>query len=281
MEPGALPYRNVTFLDGLDGLATVFPDLETDAPPDHTLFTSLSCIPRYSLSTGCGFRCRFCTVPTQLLLTLPQLVDATALALRPLEFELVFLDDKSFGEARNWREAGHLADVIRSYNPGFAGFIVQTPPSLAARPGFLAECLDIGVRYVELGVEIVDDEQLALLRKPFRRRHLDQAVDEARRLGLPLIPNLIMGISGADYEQTARWIEENADVLPVVNVNWLAVHHGNVRGTLPIEGRTVADGDQNSDHKSWLDERRRRADRETVERIYRATLSSGRPVGRR
>ena len=54
----------------------------------------------------------------------------------------------------------------------------------------------------EFGVESANDAILRYLRKPFRVRHLYEACHTARDLGLYVIPNLIMGIPGDDYEGT-------------------------------------------------------------------------------
>ena len=107
------------------------------------------------------------------------------------------------------------------------GFIVQTPPSIAARPGFLEKCYEMGVRYVEFGVETVDDALLKWLQKPFSVMHRRRACAIARDLGIYVVPNLIIGIPGDIYSGSIEWLEDNVDIVPVVNVNWLAVHHGN------------------------------------------------------
>lgn len=94
------------------------------------------------------------------------------------------MDDKSFGDTKNWRSLGEVGEHLREINPGFFGFIVQMPPSLAARHGFLEQCRDLGVRYVEFGVETADNALLRYLRKPFRVRHLDRACEIVRDLGM-------------------------------------------------------------------------------------------------
>lgn len=175
-----------------------------------------------------------------------------AAALAPLHFQLAFLDDKSFGEAPNWRRAAHLRELVTDVNPSFSGFIAQMPPSLAARPGFLRECAELGMKYVEFGVETADETLLREYRKPFRLRHLEIAMEHARDLGIGVIPNTIIGFPGDDYGATVGWVRAHRDQIPAVNVNWLAIHHGNKRGRLTITPQSVADRDQNSDAKSWL-----------------------------
>jgi hypothetical protein len=123
---------------------------------------------------------------------------------------------------------------------------------LAARPSFLRECVEIGVAYVEFGVETADEALLREYRKPFRLRHLETAMEYARDLGIRVIPNIIIGFPGDDYVATLDWASAHRDQIAAVNINWLAVHHGNERRTLGIAPRSVVDRDQNSDAKSWL-----------------------------
>lgn len=129
----------------------------------------------------------------------------------------------------------------------------------------------MGVRYVEFGVEVVNDDVLKYLRKPFRTKHLAAACVEARRLGLYVIPNLIMGIPGDDYAGTIAWIEANVDIVPVVNVNWLATHFGNTRGDLGLPAETFADRDQNSTSKTWLTPEQVQTGMQAIERVYDLT----------
>jgi len=245
-------YPNVRYLSEPADILQVVPGAQAVSTLDYSLFSGMECIPRYSLSSGCSFRCAFCTVPSKLVLASADSLEAEASALRDLRFKLVFMDDKSFGEAPNWQKLESVGRQINRYNEKFTGFIVQTPPSLACRPGFLEKCRDLGVRYVEFGVETVNDKLLTYLRKPFRVRHLMQACEIARSLGLYVIPNFIVGIPGDDYAGTASWLSDNVDIVPVVNVNWLSLHFGNVRGDLGLPVHGVHDRDQNSSTKSWL-----------------------------
>jgi hypothetical protein len=95
---GHLPH--VTYLTGLANLLVHFDGLRPSIVPDYRLFCREQCIPRLSMSTGCSYRCAFCTVPTNVLTTPDALLPSMAAALAPLDFQLVFLDDKSFGDAQ-------------------------------------------------------------------------------------------------------------------------------------------------------------------------------------
>jgi hypothetical protein len=218
-------------------------------------------------------------VPSKLVIESNDTLRAQAHALNGLDFQLAFLDDKSFGEARNWKEIGLVRNWIHEYNPGFEGFIIQTPPSLARRPEFLRTCQDLGVRYVEFGVEVVNDQLLSYLRKPFRIRHLVEACELIRSLGMYVIPNLIIGVPGDDYQGTRAWLRDNVDIVPVVNVNWLSLHYGNVRGDLGLPMSGSHDRDQNSSAKSWLTAGDESAGWQAIEDFY--ALTDGYWAGKR
>lgn len=244
-------YPNITYLDGIQELTKVF-EVQMDAPPDYSLFKGEKCIPRLTLSTGCLFRCAFCTVPTTLTVSEPSEIRGQVEALKPLDFKLIFIDDKSFGQASNWSAIGKIREQVKEYNPGFLGFIAQTPPSLAVKPGFMEKATELGLRYLEVGVETVNDEYLKLLNKPYRLKHLEELCNKAREYDLKIIPNFILGIPEDDYKSTIDWVSKNRDIIPVVNINFLAAHHGNERGKFPFQSASVEDRDQNSIQKSWL-----------------------------
>jgi hypothetical protein len=112
---------HVSYLKGIADLLVHIDGLQPSIVPDYRLFQQEQCIPRLSLSTGCAYRCAFCTVPTRVLTTPDEALLPMAAALAPLEFELVFLDDKSFGDAPNWRRVARVRELVAEVNPHFAG----------------------------------------------------------------------------------------------------------------------------------------------------------------
>lgn len=263
-------YRHVRYLNALGELSEVL-EIKLDSPPDYSLFKGEKCIPRLVLSDGCLFRCSFCTVPTTLIIATPEQIEEQVEALKPLDFKLIFINDKSFGQAKNWRSIREVSEHVRRYNQDFLGFIVQTPPSLALKDGHMEEAAGLGIKYIEFGVETVNDEHLALFDKPYRVKHLNEACERARRLGLKIIPNFILGIPGDDYRGTIEWVTRNLDIIPVVNINFLALHFGNQRGRLPWQPQTVGDRDQNDSQKSWLSQDDLARMRDAMETIYEIT----------
>lgn len=266
-------YSHVRYLHGLEQLTEVL-EVQLNSPPDYSLFKGEKCIPRLTLSGGCLFQCSICTVPTILTISSPGQIYQQVEALKPLDFKLIYIDDKSFGQAQNWRAIEQVADQVQTYNQDFLGFIVQTPPSIALKEGLMEEAVQLGVQYMEFGVETVNDAHLALLNKPYRVKHLNEACEKARKLGIKIIPNFILGIPGDDYKATIEWVAQNRDIIPVVNINFLAIHYGNERGELPWKAQTVGDRDQNVAEKSWLSQEDLTRMKDAMNIIYNITTGS-------
>lgn len=263
-------YEHVRYLDKVQDLSQLF-QVNLEAPPDYSLFAGEKCIPRLTLNTGCLFRCTFCTVPTVLTIISEGKIAEQVEALKPLDFKLIYIDDKSFGQASNWRSISQVREQVKRYDQDFQGFVVQTPPSLALKKGFLEKAMALGVKYMELGVETVNDQYLEMLNKPYRVKHLEPLCEKSRQLGLKIIPNFIMGIPGDDYTATIDWVARNRDIIPVVNVNFLAAHYCNERGELPVTPQNVGDKDQNVAQKSWLNKEDMMRMRDAMETIYKLT----------
>src|SRR5690606_27278790 len=119
-------------------------------------------------------------------------------AIRDLDANLVYLDDKTFGQASNYEMLPAIRAAILKYNPDFEGFIIQTTSlDFASDQKFSDEFIEAaGIKYVELGVESYNDETLTKLNKKHSHaKYTDAAMEKARRTGVKIIPNLIVGMS--------------------------------------------------------------------------------------
>lgn len=255
-------YPNVTFLGSPAELSAHLPGLDPHATPDNHLFAGEEVIPRLTLSGGCLFACEFCMVPRKISMPNEDDIWKQVEAFQPLNFELVYLDDKTFGQAPNWEMIGPIREAIRTYNPNFKGFIIQTTANVAAgdgrkQDGHLEAFHDLGVRYTEIGVESVNPETFQAMVKPYHLKHLRVVMDKARELGMPIIPNFIFGhpLDTGKYDNFMAWTEEYRDIIPVINVNFLSVLYGAAQlrkqRNLPT-AHNDTDLDQNAYHKSWL-----------------------------
>lgn len=257
-------YPNVTFLNNPSELTTHFPGLNPHSTPSNKLFEGQEVIPRLTLSSGCLFACEFCMVPRKIETPSEDKIWEQVESFKPLGFELAYLDDKTFGQAPNWRMIGDIRNEIRKYNPDFKGFIIQTTANVAAgdgrkQDGDIEAFKDLGVKYTEIGVESVNPETFQAMVKPYHLKHLTTVMEKARDLDMPIIPNFIFGhpLDAGKYDNFLAWTAEHADMIPAVNVNFLSVLYGAAQlrkqRNLP-EAHDVTDLDQNAYRKSWLTE---------------------------
>lgn len=255
-------YLNVTFLSSPAELLAHLPGLDSSKAPDNKLFEGQEVMPRLTLSSGCLFACEFCMVPRQIKTPPEDKIWEQVESFKPLGFELVYLDDKTFGQAPNWQMIGPIRDEIRKYNPDFKGFIIQTTANVAAgdgrkQDGNIEAFDELGVKYTEIGVESVNPATFQAMIKPYHLKHLQTVMEKARDLGMPIIPNFIFGhpLDVGKYDNFIAWTEEHRDIIPAVNVNFLSVLFGAAKlrkqRNLP-EAHNVTDLDQNAYRKSWL-----------------------------
>lgn len=257
-------YPNVTFLGSPAELPAHLPGIDPNATPDNRLFEGQGVIPRLTLSGGCLFACEFCMVPRQVNAVPEDKVWSQVESFKPLDFDLVYLDDKTFGQAPNWRMVGQVREEIQKYNPNFKGFIIQTTANVAAgngrkQDGSIEAFHELGVQYTEIGVESVNPATFKAMIKPYRLNHLQTVMEKARDLGMPIIPNFIFGhpYDTGKYDNFMAWTEEHRDLIPCVNVNFLSVLYGatQVRRQYHLPtAQNVTDLDQNAYQKSWLSE---------------------------
>ncbi len=194
---------------------------------DYDDFDGAKTIGRLTLSTGCRHRCRFCTVPDDVVKTRPSVVYQQADELCRLRSPLVYVNDKTFGQAKNfWLLPQLFRYFTRNMITIFDGFIIQTTASqlLKLDDDFFAAS---GIRYVELGIETYNDSILADLHKPATEKTIDAATEKLRRIGIRLIPNIMIGLpgeTGYTYSRTLEWLYANADVISHVNAYNLVVY---------------------------------------------------------
>ena len=143
-----------------------------------------------------------------------------------MKFKLVYLNDKTFGQADNWKHLGIVNEIIKSFNPEFEGFIVQTTCNQIARTNLFSwqKC---GIKVVELGVETYNNEILKEFRKPQSERTIEQAVKKLRMYGIRTIVNVILGLSGettGTYFKTYSFLYKNRRSLFALNIYNLAIY---------------------------------------------------------
>lgn len=229
--------ENVQWYDSMEGMAKG-EGYEYVPGVNLSHFEGSAVIPRLCLSEGCKHKCAFCVVKKGVTESSPELIRQQAEAIAQLDAKLVYLDDKTFGQAPNHKMLSELYWMIKERNPEFEGFIIQTTAAQFDR--FSDEFLtDAHIKYVEIGVESYNDDILKELHKPHSTATIDLAVAKARRLKIALIPNVIIGLpqeTPESYARTLAWLRANSDVISHINAYSLALYAGT-----EITQKTVGD----------------------------------------
>ena len=260
-------YQNVIWCNTVQQFCSMF-NLPYSYGTDYSLFAGIECIPRLTLSTGCKHHCKFCTVPDQLEIKTPEDVRQQCESFQPLKFKLVYLNDKTFGQADNCNWLSGVYKRIRLYNPEFEGFIVQTTAAMVCkRPIDFWEKLHI--RIVEIGVETFNDNLLKRYRKPASEHVIDQAIQRLARAGVKCIANIILGLPGETedtYYHTVDFLKwcSYLDYLYSLNIYTLAAY---ADSDLGISANATDTDELNDDRSFWTPEERE-AYRIWSERFY-------------
>jgi len=223
--------NNVTFYNSVKDAAKA---LGVDYKPgvSYVHFKDTETVPRLCLSKGCKHKCAFCVVPKTILTSTKDHVANQLKAFKNLKFKLIYIDDKTFGQADNYTDLVEINRQIKKFNPEFEGFIIQTtaPAFMKMSDQFIK---DSGIQYIELGVESYNDDILSKVKKPHRTKQLDQAVIKIRKNGKAFIPNILVGLTGKgwsetrdSYENTVQFLEKNRDIISHVNIYNLALYEG-------------------------------------------------------
>lgn len=168
---------------------------------DYSLFRGNHVIPRLTLSYGCLNNCKFCIVPHGKVTPIPDGVIIQQMkSFSDLDYRLVYIDDKTFGQSPNYRILKELSKY--SHRKDFNGFIVQTTTGLVAKKA--KEFREINVKVAEIGLETYNDSILRKYRKPSSEKFIRESVDAANKNDLMLIANIIIGLPGETEETYTR-----------------------------------------------------------------------------
>jgi hypothetical protein len=222
---------------------------------DYRNFRNTPTVPRLCLSTGCSHGCAFCAVEKTLKELSPkQIMDQVDAIAKDLPAKLVYLNDKTFGQAKNSKMLPEIFDRLQGANPEFGGFVVQTSASQMKRlsPEFIDRA---GIKYIELGVESANDSILSKMKKPATEALLQDAADKVRMTRAKLIPNIMIGLPGetpTTYAKTLDFLERNKDIVSHTNAYNLALYD-EAPLAKTLKASSAADLDENVLQKSWME----------------------------
>ncbi len=244
---------NVVWYETLEEFCN-FRDIEYRYGTDYSLFKGMKCIPRLTMSNGCTNHCRFCTLPNEIIETDWRSIAQQIESMRDLDFELIYINDKTFGQCNNYK---HLKDIYRSIiarNPKFRGFTIQT--SIAQIHKFAKEGISLvrlGIVNVELGIESYNDNILKKYNKPHRTGQIEFVLNWLEYQGINIIPNIIIGLPGETihtYCNTWNWLKINAHKFLMLNVTNFVPYVGSDNIST-----TEKDFNENSTNRSYHTEK--------------------------
>ena len=214
--------ENVVWCDSIKECCH-FLDLNYRYGTDYSLFKGMKCIPRLTLSNGCTNHCRFCTVPDEIVRTNPLRITQQIESMKDLDFELVYINDKTFGQCPNYYTLEHLYNTIKAFNPKFRGFTVQTTCHQVCKWALDNISLkNLHIVNVELGIESFNDRSLKKYSKPQHTETITNAIWLLKwQFDVNIIPNIIIGLPGEtihSYFNTWNWIKRNAHKFLMLNV---------------------------------------------------------------
>jgi radical SAM superfamily enzyme YgiQ (UPF0313 family) len=270
--------NNVEWFDNLEEAYYKYPTKKAFDPGyDYSHFKGTETVPRLEMSKGCLYRCAFCTVPKKVVMVNDDKIMQQVEAFGDLKYKLIYLNDKTFGQAKNYKSLTHIYHKIRKTNKDFQGFIVQTTATDFNKMDREWLKDHSFIKYVELGAESLNDDILKKLTKPHRVGHLEMAANKIRGLGMKYIPNVIVGLAGVEngklwtetaetYQNTLDHLEKHKDIISHVNAYVLATYEG-TRLNDQLKSDNEADSDENVIAKSWL------KDQEVHEKFYNDVLA--------
>ena len=185
---------------------------------DYSLFEEWTVLPRLTLSYGCMNNCKFCIVPHEMSTVPKNVIEQQVDSFQDLYFRLIYIDDKTFGQAENYRIIGELGERIRRYNPQFNGFVIQTTTGLLSKRAI--EFRNLGVVVAEVGAETFNDRILRAYRKPSSEKMILKSIEAAKKAEIMIIPNLIVGFpeeTESSYRRTYGFLEDYAPKLFGIN----------------------------------------------------------------
>lgn len=215
-------------------------------------FTGVKCIPRLTLSSGCLHKCTFCVIPKNLSETDKEAIDQQVESFKNLNASLIYIDDKTFGQAGNYFYLVNIFDKMKSNNPDFEGFIIQTT-ALQMRKLNASWLKAAGIKYIELGIESYNNAILKRYKKPANEQIIDDAVEKIRDAGINFIPNIIVGFPEETYQtykHTYDFIVRNSDIISHMNIYNLAVYDHTELSNM-IKVKFDSDADENVITKSF------------------------------
>lgn len=193
-------------------------------------------IPRLTLSYGCRYNCKFCTIPNDVTIrSFEDILHDVDSITRYLDFEYIYLDDKTFGDADNYKLIIEFYDLIKSNRTKsdkckpFKGFIVQTTAQFVHKIVRNEPDVDRCIAYYEIGMEIFADRMYKYYNKPTSQTTIERLYSPFMRLKLKnrVIYNIIVGLPkvvDSEYRDTISVLRYQSSIIHHINLYNFSVY---------------------------------------------------------
>lgn len=203
-------YKNTQYAHTIEDEAKIF-NVEYKMGTDYSLFKGETVLPRLTLSHGCLNHCKFCTIPHGKVIPIDKnIILQQVLSFKDLKYQMIYLDDKTYGQSDNFKILKELTKIIKEYNKDFKGYVVQTTSGMFYLKHKIFEELDIKV--VEIGMETYNNSILKAYNKPSNEHLVDNCINLTKNTPIKLILNVVIGFpeeTEETYGRTVHLIEEN------------------------------------------------------------------------
>ncbi len=157
--------------------------------------TPHSFIPRLGFTKGCTNKCTFCIVPSNYTRIDSHTVNINVDILCNTKglIPYIYIDDKAFGQNNYVPNLNDIFHRISKAHPEFKGFIIQTSPKIfnTLFDNFYNSIFPY-VKYIELGIEMCDDNFLKSVNKDSNTNDIINALNRASISHLNIIPNIMI-----------------------------------------------------------------------------------------
>lgn len=186
----SLIYGGYTDLNIYNGIISITKEeINTEGYVDYSIFNGSSTIPRLTLSKGCYNNCKFCSnIPSKVVEHKLDIILQHMQNIHDnLKFKLIYIDDKTFGQAHNYQLLYEFAKMYPDTK-----YIVQTTPKTLNNLLACNSFERMNIFAVEIGVEQYSNEVLKAMNKDSRTEDIDLAAELLFVQKVFLIPNIMV-----------------------------------------------------------------------------------------
>jgi hypothetical protein len=198
-----------------------------ETKPDFTLIKEKlgNLTPRLTFTVGCQYDCNFCihesgrAIPTHQIKTMFK-------SIKIFDSNVIYIGDLSF--VPNVIIMRHLLDILK-LRP-LTKFIVQMTVQDFIK--HIHTLHNLPIKWVELGIESLDDNTLQYLNKRHSAGDASKAIQLSTIYNVPIVPNLMFGVPVTNSATQKVYLNNLINILynnniPFVNLSCLAAYKGN------------------------------------------------------